>query len=127
MEEEKRHNHTEQGKDNNVAHHASLPTLRFALTVYDFSDHTQVLFEGSEAERFLGATAAALQHDAQLRVAVERKLAAIKATSLLLEYKMRVFVSKETVHLHLQTAVRSNKVNNNSSRDRDNAEHTYLR
>jgi hypothetical protein len=70
----------------------------FALRVTDSSSASiQVLFEGHEAEKFLGYTMTELSANAACRERAQRKLQACRDLGLQCEYKVKVFVSKETV------------------------------
>jgi hypothetical protein len=73
--------------------------LMFALRVTDSSDFIHVLFEGAEAETFLGATAAEIMSSPQVGDRVARRLQACRDLSLPCEFKVKVIVHKETVVL----------------------------
>jgi hypothetical protein len=71
--------------------------LMFALRVTDSSDFIHVLFEGAEAETFLGATAAEIMSSPQVGDRVARRLQTCRDLSLPCEFKVKVIVHKETV------------------------------
>jgi hypothetical protein len=107
----------------------------FALRVTDSSSASiQVLFEGLEAEKFLGFAAAELLADATSREKAHRRLLACRDRNLQCEYKVKVFVSKETVQMSPPAAGESSAPGGVGSKKRSKgknggraAEETYVR
>jgi hypothetical protein len=106
----------------------------FALRVTDSSSASiQVLFEGHEAEKFLGFTAPELVANATSREKAQRRLLACRDMNLQCEYKVKVFVSKETVLVAPPSAADSNApgaVSKKRSRGKNASratEETYVR
>lgn len=109
-------------------------TFMFALRVTDGSDYIQVLFQGAEAEGFLGAAAGEILTSAAARDRVARRLQACKDLGVVCEYKVKVVVDKEVVAIPQPVSANGAHGSNINKRGRgaggrakDAPEQTYVR